>query len=244
MDQEKKEQLKEKKNLSKIVAICLLLVVFAVLTILAFPLVMKISEPEYQQKFREWVDHFGVAGWFILLLIQIGQVVIAVIPGEPVEVAAGVMYGTLGGLLTCLLGVLLGSMLVFGMVRKLGTPVIRIFFSEEKLNHFSFLQNTQKLESVTFILFLIPGTPKDILTYVAGITPIKPSQFLTIATLARIPSIITSTWAGSSLGDGNLLATILIFVATGAIGLAGIYFNKWYTNRLHKQNPSCSPTNK
>ena len=236
MDQKKKEQIKQKKNLTKIIALVVLLTVFAVLTVLAVPLVMKISEPENQQRFREWVDHFGIGGWFILLLIQIGQVVIAIIPGEPVEVVAGVMYGTLGGLLTCLLGVLIGSSLVFLMVRRLGTPVIRLFFSEEKLNSFSFLQNTERLESVTLILFLIPGTPKDVLTYVAGLTPIRPIQFLSIATLARIPSIISSTWAGSSLGQGKLLATILIFLVTGAIGLAGIYFNKWYTKRLHHQS--------
>ena len=173
-----------------------------------------------------------------MLFIQILQVFVAFIPGEPVEILMGVMYGTVGGLLLSLLGCAIGSVMVFLTVRKFGQPLFELFFNKKHLDRFAFLRNSKKLELFTFILFFIPGTPKDVLTYFAPLTPIDTRVFILITIFARIPSIITSTYVGSSILEGNLLKTLLIFAATAVIGIAGIILGNAITDKQNKENNS------
>ena len=151
-----------------------------------WPWFSSLSTEAGQEELRAFVSSMGVLGWAVMLGLQVLQIVVAVIPGEPVEILMGALYGAWGGFLTCELGVLIGSCGVFYAVRALGTPLVRAVFGEEKLRSFAFLQNTQKLEALTFLLFFIPGTPKDVLTYVAGLTPIRPLRFLGIALFAEM----------------------------------------------------------
>ncbi|MEG2088368.1 MAG: VTT domain-containing protein, partial [Angelakisella sp.] len=155
------------------------------------------------------------------------QIVVAVIPGEPIEVVAGAMYGIWGGLAVCLTGVLVGSAGIFWAVRRLGRERLRKTKLYPKLMNYKFLSNEEKLEAIVFLLYLIPGTPKDMLVYVCALTELPMRSFLLISTLARIPSVITSTMAGATFISGNYLLTIAIFVMTGLAGLMGI----WYHNK-------------
>ena len=157
----------------QIVALVLVIVVLIGATLAAFPFVSSLAKPENLENFKNTLRSFGIGGFFIILGLQILQVILAVIPGEPIELLAGAMFGTWGGLLTCYLGLLLGSGGIFLAVRKFGYPLLTKFVSEEKLQSYKFLHNTTRLETLIFLLFFIPGTPKDVLTYVAGITPIS-----------------------------------------------------------------------
>ena len=93
---------------------------------------------------------------------------------------------------------------------------------KSKLDEFAFLKNAKKLETIVFILFLIPGTPKDMLTYLVGTSPMRITQFLAISTFARIPSVISSTFIGSTIRQGEWEAAALIFVLTAVLGIVGI----------------------
>lgn len=86
-----------------------------------------------------------------------------------------------------------------------------------------------------FLLFLVPGTPKDTLTYLVPLTPILPWKFFVLSALARIPSVISSTFLGSSLGSGNWVLTVAIFLLTAVIGLLGIYFNDRFMKKFKKK---------
>ncbi len=200
-----------------------------------WPWFSSLSTEAGQEELRAFVSSMGVLGWAVMLGLQVLQIVVAVIPGEPVEILMGALYGAWGGFLTCELGVLIGSCGVFYAVRALGTPLVRAVFGEEKLRSFAFLQNTQKLEALTFLLFFIPGTPKDVLTYVAGLTPIRPLRFLGIALFARIPSILSSTWGGSSLAEGDWVKSLLIFAVVGSVSLIGIWAHKKLMERIHRK---------
>lgn len=226
---------KAQKNL-QVAAALLLLLISVILTIALTPYFLRLRDPAIQKQFSGWIHSMGISGWFILLGVQMLQVIIAVIPGEPVELLAGVLYGTWPGMLTCLLGSVLASAVVFYLVRKLGPPFIMRFFKKDKLREFDFFQNARKVELTTFILFLIPGTPKDMLTYVAGISPIKPLRFLVISTLARIPSVITSTMLGDSVRSGNWKLTIATFILTAGIGILGILYKDRFIESLHRIN--------
>lgn len=223
----------------KTACIAAALVLMGIITVKTLPMIRLLSQPDGQHQFQVWIDSLGLWGWFVLLGIQVLQIIVAFIPGEPVEIVSGMLYGAIGGFLTCELGILLGSVAIFYAVRAFGRPLITAFIPEEKLASYSFLHNTKKLERLTFLLFFLPGTPKDVLTYVAGLTPISPLKFLAIATFARIPSVFSSTLAGSTMVEGNWEMTVLIFLVTGAISLLGI----WAHNRLMaKANREGKPT--
>lgn len=169
-----------------------------------------------------FIESAGFFGVFVLLFVQILQVVIAVIPGEVVEVLAGVLYGTLIGYVICEVGMLIGTIVIFFGVKKIGQSKID---NNEKFSKFAILNNAQSLEILTFIMFFIPGTPKDLLTYFMPFTKIEPKKFFAIVAIARTPSIISSTYAGSSLGEGDWVQMGIAFTLIMVTGLLGIKYN-------------------
>ncbi len=211
----------------KIVILLVVVVAFVALsvaiTLLVKPLITKISTPEGQAAFEAWVSEMGPVGFLVLLLFQILQVVIAFIPGELVQVIAGVMYGTWGGLGLCVLGCVVASAAIFAVVRKLGQPFVESIIGKDQIEKFGFLNNSEKLDTLVFVLFLIPGIPKDVLTYFVPLTKMKMSSFLILANLARIPGMIASTLIGSSITNANWTRIIALFVIVGVIGGLGIW---------------------
>lgn len=213
------------KSPKKILGYLLVGLFFTAVTVGAIPFVGYMMRPEFQLRLEQWVAGAGIWGVGLLFLLQIAQIIIAFIPGEPVEVVAGLMYGTFGGLAVCLVGILCGSSLIFYVVRKLGRRRLARTKLYPKLMAYSFLRSEEKLQAMVFLLYFIPGTPKDILVYVCALTTMSMKDFLTVSTLARIPSVITSTMAGASFASGNYLLTAFIFALTGIAGLAGIHYH-------------------
>lgn len=188
-----------------------------------------LGQPE---QFRNWIDERGLAGQAVFLFMIVLQVFVAVIPGEPLEIAAGYAFGWFGGTLLCLLGIAAGSAIVFLLVRRYGTRVLELFFSPERIRSVKFLQNPKRLNRLMVVLFLLPGTPKDLLTYLAGLTPIRMSDFLILTTFARIPSLVTSIVGGSALGEGEYLTAMIVFAVTAAVSLLGLFV--WSKIKQHK----------
>lgn len=205
------------------IAVALLLLMIAA-TILLMPYIRSLADPAVRARFRAWVHSLGVMGYLVMVAIQMVQIIIAFIPGEVVEILAGVMYGGFGGLFICLIGCVIASSGIFLLSKKYGARFTQRFFDKGNLDKYAYLKDSRKLELIVFILFLLPGTPKDMLTYVAGTTPMKLAQFLLISTFARIPSIVSSTFIGSSLLHNNWPVTIMIFVVTAVLGVLGIVY--------------------
>jgi uncharacterized membrane protein YdjX (TVP38/TMEM64 family) len=207
----------------KIIAIFLAAVfAFAVVLVaikIGKPLINYISEPE---KFREWIDSYGIFSRLIFVALVVLQVVVAIIPGEPFEIAAGYIFGAVEGTILSIIGTLIGSVIVFWFVRVFGVKFVEIFYSREKINSLKFLKNTKKLTLITYIVFLIPGTPKDLLTYFVGLTNIKFSSWVFIASVARLPSIVTSTVGGDALGVKKYELAIIVFAITIFISVVGM----------------------
>ena len=173
-------------------------------------------------RFRAWVDANGIWGRLAFVGMMVLQIIIAFIPGEPLEIAAGYAFGVVEGTLLCMLGTLVGGLLVFLFVRRFGMRVIDLFFSREKIRELRFLRDPMHRDLLTAILFFIPGTPKDVLTYFVGLTDMPLGAWLAITSLARIPSIITSTIGGNALGLAQYEFAILVFAATLLISLVGV----------------------
>lgn len=214
------------------IPLVILVIVFIAITIGAVPVIRYMMQPDFQTMLSQWVDSAGIWGVALLFLLHLLHVVVAFIPGEPIELVSGAMYGTFGGLAISILGVLTGSAIIFYVVRKLGQGWVRRSSFYPKLQQYEFLKNEEKLEKMVFLLYFIPGTPKDFLVYVCALTDISIGRFLTVATFARIPSIVTSTMAGASFMAGNHLLTVLIFIITAIAGAIGIrYHNKRFGSK-------------
>ena len=131
-----------------------------------------------QEDFRNYIRSFGALGWLVLLGLQILQVFIALIPGEIVETAAGFVLGPWLGTAICYLGICLASTAIFALTRRYGVKWVEVFASREKIMALRFLNTEKKRNNLIFLLFFIPGTPKDLLTYFVGLTDIRLRTFL------------------------------------------------------------------
>lgn len=214
----------------------LLAILIAVIgiTLLFMPFFHTISQPENQAKLEAWIASLGVRGWLLFLGLQMIQIIIAFIPGEPVQLMAGVIYGTWGGMLTCLLGSVLASAIVFFTVRKGGERLVQRLFGRNKLEEFAFLRDSRRIEMITLILFLIPGMPKDLLTYLGGLTRISPWKFLAIANLARVPALAASTLMGASASRGNLALTAGLALGAVVAAIVGVIYRSKLMTWVHR----------
>ncbi len=225
------------QKILKILLTAAILAAVVILCILLIPYVMQLRDEAFREAFSEKIHSLGILGWFLMLLLQILQTVVAVIPGEPVEIVMGVMYGPVGGLLICLAGIALGTALVFCCVHRFGMRFVNRFINSESFDKLTFLRDPARRDMLMFILFFIPGTPKDILTYFAPFTKIPLTRFLVISLIARIPSVVSSTYAGDAILAGNFIGSLIIFAVTGAVGIAGIFLYDRIL-KAHNRNPS------
>lgn len=188
-----------------------------------------------QEGLRDYICSFGAASWLVFLALQFLQVFIALIPGELLETVAGFAFAPLWGTILCYVGIALASTLVFLLTRRFGVKLVEVFISREKINQLRFLNTEQKRNLTLFLIFFIPGTPKDLLTYFVGLTDIRLEDFLLISLIARFPSVISSTFGGHLLGEGDYMAAVILYAITGAVSLLGMLgYHLWI--KKHKNS--------
>lgn len=223
---------REKKvKIFKIILMALAVAIFIGVIIYLIPVIKNLSTTEGQLAFKERVSSSGIWGMTALFGLQFAQIFLIVIPGEPIEILAGMCYGGIGGLIFITISAAIITTMIVFLVRKLGRKFVYDFCSEEKIKKIEnskLFKNTKKIELIMIILFMVPGTPKDLLVYIAALLPIKPLRFILISTFARFPSVISSTFAGSNLVAGNWKSIIIIYLVTFLlVGLAIFIFNKF-----------------
>lgn len=184
----------------------------------------------------ERLQSAGPAGVFVLLALQFLQVVVAIIPGEVVQLAAGLMYGPLWGFVIILGGAVLSSAFIYQLVHTLGEPFVRTMVSDKTLEKFDRFQHSGKLDITVFILFLIPGLPKDAFTYLVPLTEMKMKDFLLITTIARAPGVLGSTYVASGLADGHFASSIVVIVAVAVLAALGVAFREKIFDKLGKRH--------
>ena len=174
------------------------------------------------------VQGMGARGVFVLLGMQVLQVIVTFIPGELVQMAAGLMYGPWLGTLIILVGCVLAGALIFVLVRRLGAPFVRDMVGEEHTEKFREFEKTGKLDLIVFILFLIPGLPKDTFAYLVPLTDMPMGRYLFLTTVGRIPGVFVSCFAAADISRGNYTRAVILFVIGAAIALVGV----WQRERL------------
>lgn len=226
----------KKINIFKIALTIMVLALIILAIIYLMPIICRLSTEEGRLDFKNKVNEWGFLGFFALFGLQVAQIFLFIIPGEPIEILAGMCYGGLVGTVFIIASACLISTGIFFMVRTLGKKFVYNFCDEkrvQKIENSKIFQNPTKVEKIMLILFLIPGTPKDLLVYMSGLLPIKPIRFIIVSNIARIPSVISSTFAGANLARGDWKMSIIIYLVIVIPVIIAIYImNKFDKDKL------------
>lgn len=196
--------------------------IMVLVCVLVWPYVSEIFEPGGVDRVIADVRNAGPVGFLILLGLQFLQVVVAFIPGEVVQLAAGMMYGPWLGALLILVGCVFSSAFIYVLVNRLGAPFVQSMVPVKYMDKFREFEKTGKLNSIVFILFLIPGMPKDVFTYIVPLTDMPLRTFLLLTTIGRIPGVVVSTYAADGLLDGRVTESVVLFVVLAVIAVVAI----------------------
>jgi uncharacterized membrane protein YdjX (TVP38/TMEM64 family) len=207
----------DKKNLATFVAILKLIILIGLIAGLS--ILFYLYYPEFAHKFEDIDDlkgfliQYQAFGIVIYIFLQILQVVISVIPGQILQFAAGYVYGFFLGTVLSMLGVALGTIITFYIARILGKDAMHIIFGERRITKFVQLLNQKRSYIILLIFFAIPGLPKDLMTYAAGISEIKLKPFLILSLAGRAPALMVTVAMSRMLYNGSYLELILLILA-------------------------------
>src|SRR5256886_3014039 len=180
----------------------------------------------------------GATGALLCVAVQFLQVVIAVIPGELTSLAAGYVFGPWRGFLYSAIGVTLGSAFNFWFARVVGRPALERLIGRDKLAKIDRSLTGAKSRSALFLLFLLPGLPKDFLCYAAGLSSMSLFEFVVLSGLARSPALLASVLIGSGVSRGDYRSVIAIALLV-LLAIGGGYSDH---PPLHVRGPTPPPS--
>ena len=176
--------------------------------------------------FSKWVKTRGATPWLIFVLVQIVQVIIFMIPGEIIQIAGGYLFGIFFGCLLSFVGIMIGSLFNFFIARISGALFIERLIGKSRFARFRAVLSSKRQTYLFFALFLVPGIPKDIICYIAGLSRISFLKFILFSGLGRLPGIIGTVVVGSALLDRNLTLVIIVASLSVIVFVLGIIFRK------------------
>lgn len=226
----------KKSDLFKFLGLLGFFAICIIVVIAIYPMFQDIFEPGGVDKVIDRIRDAGVFGVFILLALQFIQVVVAFVPGEVTQMAAGMLYGPLWGSLLILFGCAVSSAFVYTIVHKLGAPFVKDMVPQKFLKKFDDFQRTGRLNIIVFILFLIPGMPKDTFTYLVPLTDMRLKPFVIITTIARTPGVVLSAYAASGLIDGDIWTSAAIFGVLIVLAIVALIFSNRIMNFLARHH--------
>ena len=166
------------------------------------------------------LEDFKTFAFIPLIILQIVQIIVCFIPGQPIQFASSYLYGILGGYLISIIGALIGSTITYFLARFLGNESLHLIFGEQKVSSYVRKLNSKRSYMLIFLIYLIPGIPKDFVSYVAGVSNIRLRPFLVLSTLGRTPGIIESLLFGAFLADKNYIGLVIVV----AVSLSILWF--------------------
>ncbi len=225
MDREQRKN--RRRKIVRYISLAVFLLVITLLTVKAYPYVkgLDFRNEEDREKLLSLFDRFDTF-WSIIVfvLLQALQVVIAIIP--PIQIVGGMMFGWFFGAIFSFAGVMLGTFVIFLLVRFLGRPIVEAFVSDKHLEKFAFLNDEDKLIRILIVLYVIPGVPKDVLSYIVPLTKINRRDFFMYVMPFRIPAVLLSALFGQSLMSGSYVLMIVLICVFVLIAVLGFVFRE------------------
>lgn len=226
----------EKGDIFKFVGLIAFFAIMVLVCVLLWPYCHELFEPGGVERVIDDVRNAGPVGFLILLGLQFLQIVVAFIPGEIVQVAAGLLYGPWVGALIILLGSVVSSAFIFVLVHKLGAPFVQSMVPTKHLEKFREFEAKGRLNAIVFILFLIPGLPKDVFTYLVPLTDMRMRTFVVLSNVGRAPGVLVSTYAADGLAEGRIVESAIIFGVAAVVAVLGVVFRERIMKTVGKRS--------
>lgn len=214
---------RKKSRLKKVLSILKLLILLAIIA--GVPILLYRTNPAFIKEFRNldtinaFLDQYAGIGGLVFIGLQILQIIVSVIPGQMIQLATGYAYVFWLAYLISIIGIGLGTVLTFYLARFLGTDAMHVIFGEERITYFVNHLNSKKAYITLFLLFLIPGFPKDLITYAAGVSEIRIVPFLILNLLGRTPALSLTILMGGMLRTGSYAGMIILTICVCAVFL-------------------------
>lgn len=183
---------------------------------------------------KEVFAKYQTEGILVYILAQVGQIVICIIPGQWLQIGAGIAWGFVGALFLSLVGAAIGTAIAYFLAGFLGRDAMHLFFGEERVNQYVTRFNSKRAMIIVFLVFLIPGLPKDLCGYIAGISQMKLQPFLVISLIGRCPGMIGSILIGTQAANHNWTAVVVISIVFAVLCGVGVAYRKRLLNWIDK----------
>ncbi|MFR7985165.1 TVP38/TMEM64 family protein [Zhenpiania hominis] len=236
MDKHRKDKIHKRiKVISTILKFALLLLI-----IIGLPLYIYFFEPQLidsmssMENVNALFEHYHAESILVYIGAQILQIIICVIPGQWLQFAAGYMYGFWLGFLYSIIGAAIGSVVTYYLAKLLGRDAMHLIFGEARINEFIHKLNSKKAIVIVFLIFLIPGVPKDLCNYAAGISEMKLKPFLIVSLVGRSPGMMGSLLIGRQIEAGNYTGAIVVAAVAVVLCVVGIIMRKRLTGWMDK----------
>ena len=224
-------QTKRNKKRVQLITLIAFVAVIAIGTLAAIPLIKALRTEAGLEGLRaKLAAYSGIGGILVFTFLQALQVVIAVIP--PVQIVGGLLFGWFWGGLLSFAGTFIGTLVIFLIVKKLGRPIVEAFVDEKHLKKYKFLQDEKKLTIILIILYLIPGIPKDVISYIVPLTQVSKKDFFMYVMPCRLPAIMLSTVLGSGVSKGNYTVIIAVLGIGLVAGIIGFMFKDVIVDKI------------
>ena len=220
----------------KKVAIAILKLIFLILIVVLIPLYLYFYQQDFLMRFRDFNDivsfleRYKLQSIPIYIILQIAQIVISVLPGQFFQLAAGYLYTFWPALLFSCIGAFLGTTITFWLAKGLGSDFVHIFFEKDKTEDYVKRLNSKKAYTIVFLLYAIPGIPKDVVSYAAGLSEMKYKPFIILSTIGRLPGMMGSIIIGSMWHKEEYVGTIILAIIAVVAFCTCIIYRK----RLHE----------
>jgi uncharacterized membrane protein YdjX (TVP38/TMEM64 family) len=218
-----------------VTAVLLALLAIVIWLVAADAAIIRFVVRLYQDKkfLKETVRSWGWMAPLVFIAIQAIQVIISPIPGEITGPVGGALFGTWLGLFYSSIGLTIGTLFCFWVGRKWGEPLVRPWLSEHHWNRMNFILEAEGA-IICFILYLMPGFPKDIVSYLFGISPMPFWLFAIVSTVARIPGTWVSSYFGAHVAEQQYIYALAFMAVVIALCLPVYYYRHRIINRFHK----------
>lgn len=217
--------------------ICVFFILLSIIaTIILYPVLKEYQTEEGLNGLKKFVDEMGFLGVLILFSIQVIQIVIPFLPGQFIELTVGALYSPLIAITILSLGLVVATIIIYYLGKWLGRPFINLFLSDDNEQKYGFLKNSKKMELVFFILFLIPGTPKDVLIFFLPLLNLKLSRFIVLSLFARIPGWVLDVYMSHSIFEKNYTLLIVVIILMILIAIFSYIYKDKIINYLKKES--------
>ena len=213
---------------------------FAVLLmiVIGLPLYVYVFHKDFILQFRSFDEVVAFLRQYkslsvpVYLGAELLQILISILPGQVFQFAAGYLFGFIPGLIYTAIGAVMGTIVTFCLARVLGTDAVHLMLGKERTDHFIRLLNSRKAYLITFLIYLIPGVPKDTVCYIAGVSEMKMIPFVIISVVGRMPAMAASIVFGAMYMKQNYTGMAIVAVVVCVIVLVCIIRRKDIMKRV------------